>query len=83
MSEVPILDVNDLRLSVKTDEGVARILDHVALRLMPGRILGLVGESGCGKSTLARAILGIIPKSATIDSGEIVFQGQKAQMLFH
>jgi oligopeptide/dipeptide ABC transporter ATP-binding protein len=36
----------------------------------------VVGESGCGKSTLARAVLGIVPRTATIDSGQILFEGE-------
>jgi peptide/nickel transport system ATP-binding protein len=72
----PLLDIRNLRLSVKTDEGTARILDHVALTLAPGRILGVVGESGCGKSTLVRAVLGILPKTTTIEAGEILFEGE-------
>ncbi|MFM9941356.1 MAG: ABC transporter ATP-binding protein [Hyphomicrobiaceae bacterium] len=71
-----LLEVKDLRLSVRTDEGHAQILDHVALTLPRGRILGVVGESGCGKSTLARAVLGIIPRAARIESGEIRLEGE-------
>jgi peptide/nickel transport system ATP-binding protein len=72
----PLLDIRNLRLSIKTDEGTARILDHVALTLVPGRILGVVGESGCGKSTLVRAVLGILPKTTAIEAGEILFAGE-------
>jgi peptide/nickel transport system ATP-binding protein len=72
----PLLDIRNLRLSVKTDEGTARILDHVALTLAPGRILGVVGESGCGKSTLVRAVLGILPRTTTIEAGAILFEGE-------
>jgi peptide/nickel transport system ATP-binding protein len=71
-----LLEVKNLRLSVRTDEGVARILDHVELALPRGQILGVVGESGCGKSTLARAVLGIMPRSAIVESGEILFEGE-------
>jgi oligopeptide/dipeptide ABC transporter ATP-binding protein len=71
-----LLEVRNLRLSVRTDEGVAQILDRVELALPPGRILGVVGESGCGKSTLVRAILGILPKATTVESGEILFDGE-------
>jgi len=35
-----------------------------------------VGESGCGKSTLIRAIMGILPKGASVDGGEIWFEGE-------
>jgi peptide/nickel transport system ATP-binding protein len=72
----PLLDIHDLRLSIKTDEGTARILDHVALTLAPGRILGVVGESGCGKSTLVRAVLGILPQATTVEAGKILFEGE-------
>ena len=74
MSEAPLLEVRNLRLSVKTDEGLAQILDRVELALPRGRILGVVGESGCGKSTVVRAILGILPKGAVVESGEILFE---------
>jgi peptide/nickel transport system ATP-binding protein len=76
MSAAPLLQVNNLRLSVKSDEGMARILDRVEVTLPRGKILGVVGESGCGKSTLVRAILGILPKGATVESGEILFEGE-------
>ena len=76
MSDAPLLEIRNLRLSIRTDEGLAQILDRVELALPRGRILGVVGESGCGKSTLVRAILGILPKAATIESGEILFEGE-------
>ena len=46
MTEAPLLAVKNLRLSVRTDEGLAQILDHVELTLPRGKILGVVGESG-------------------------------------
>ena len=74
--DAPILAVRDLRLSVRTDEGTAQILDFVDFSLSRGEVLGIVGESGCGKSTLVRAILGLPPKNAVIESGEIIFRGE-------
>ena len=76
MNAAPLLEVENLRLSIRTDEGTAEILDHVQLRLPRGRILGVVGESGCGKSTLVKAILGILPDATTIESGNIWFEGE-------
>ena len=73
---IPALDVRGLKVSIPTDEGVARILDDVGFTLERGRILGVVGESGCGKSTLIRAIMGILPRGARVDGGEIWFEGE-------
>jgi oligopeptide/dipeptide ABC transporter ATP-binding protein len=73
---VDTLVIRDLKVSIRGDEGTARILDHIELRLAPGRILGVVGESGCGKSTLIRSILGILPRGARAERGEVMFEGE-------
>jgi ribose transport system ATP-binding protein len=46
--------------------------DRVSIRLMPGRIHGLLGENGCGKSTLIRLLSGVDRP----DSGEIRLRGK-------
>jgi oligopeptide/dipeptide ABC transporter ATP-binding protein len=71
----PVLAVRGLKLSIGGDEGVAKVLDHIEFTLERGRILGLVGESGCGKSTIIRAIIGILPASARVEGGSILFDG--------
>ena len=71
-----LLAVEGLRVSIAADDGVARVLDHVDLAIPGGRVVGVVGESGCGKSTLARAILGILPRAARVESGRIAFAGE-------
>ena len=71
-----LLSVRGLSVSFVTEGGVARVLDAVSLSLMPGEIMGLVGESGCGKTTLARAILGALPENASIDDGTLEFDGR-------
>ncbi len=70
-----LLSVRDLSVSFVTESGVARVLDGVNLSLLPGEIMGLVGESGCGKTTLARTILGALPSNATIAGGTLTFNG--------
>jgi peptide/nickel transport system ATP-binding protein len=72
-----LLQVRDLRLGFRTDNGVAQVLDGVNLTIAAGQVVGLVGESGCGKTTLARAILGVLPPDATqFSGGTIRFQDQ-------
>jgi len=76
MNAGPVLAIEDLAVSVVTDEGVADIIDRADLALAPGSIHGVVGESGCGKSTLIKAILGLLPKRSRIGRGRILFGGR-------
>jgi len=68
---MPLLSVRGLKVSIRTDEGIAQILDDVGLELERGRILGVVGESGCGKSTVARLLIRLLRP----DSGTVVLDG--------
>ena len=73
---IPVLSVRGLKVSFRTDEGRAAVLDDVSLTLDRGQVLGVVGESGCGKSTLIRTILGILPDAARVEAGDVVFEGE-------
>ncbi len=66
------LEVKDLKISFDQKP----ILKDVSFSLEKKKILGLVGESGSGKSLTSYAITGLLPKSAKIDSGEILFKGE-------
>ncbi|EBA11177.1 ABC transporter ATP-binding protein [Roseobacter sp. CCS2] len=52
------------RLGANIREETVHAVDNVSMSIMPGEVLGLVGESGCGKSTLGRVVAGIHPPSA-------------------
>ncbi len=75
-SQAPALAIDGLKVSIRSDDGLAQVLDHIDLVIPRGRIVGVVGESGCGKSTLIRSILGILPEAATVDRGSIRFYGR-------
>jgi oligopeptide/dipeptide ABC transporter ATP-binding protein len=49
-------------------------LDDVSLTIRPAEIVGVLGESGCGKSTLANAVAGLLPRTASIERGQILFK---------
>lgn len=68
-----VLEIRNLRVYFYLTEGTVKAVDGVSFDIRRGEILGLVGESGCGKSVTAQSILRILPKSARIVSGEIVF----------
>jgi peptide/nickel transport system ATP-binding protein len=52
-----------------------RPVDGVSLALGVGDALALVGESGSGKTMTLKAILGILPRNATVVSGEVLLNG--------
>ncbi|MEM6760674.1 MAG: ATP-binding cassette domain-containing protein [Pseudomonadota bacterium] len=65
----PILHAKDL---VKR-YGKVTALDHCDFELMPGEILGLIGDNGAGKSSLIKALSGaVIP-----DQGQVFLEGQE------
>ncbi len=61
-----MLEVKDLSVSF---DG-RTVVDNVSYALRRGRTLGIVGESGSGKSVSSLAIMGLLPKNATV-SGKI------------
>jgi len=67
------LELEELRVEFKTEEGLLRAVDGVSLKLARGKILGIVGESGCGKSVTAYSVLRLIRPPGRITGGRILF----------
>jgi peptide/nickel transport system ATP-binding protein len=71
-----LLSVSDLRTQFLTREGVVQAVRGVSFHLHAGEVLGLAGESGCGKTTAALSIMRLLPPTAQIVNGQIVFKGK-------
>ncbi|MGH3896759.1 MAG: ABC transporter ATP-binding protein [Pseudonocardiaceae bacterium] len=65
-----VLDVADLRVEFRTDEGRVQAVRGVSYQLRRGEVLGIVGESGSGKSVTSLAVMGLLPGSAQV-SGSV------------
>jgi oligopeptide transport system ATP-binding protein len=71
-----LLDVNDLVVQFRTQDGTIHAVNGVSFQLARGERLGLVGESGCGKSVTNLAIIRLLPKPAgRIERGSVLFDG--------
>lgn len=75
-SELPAIEVNDLRVYYDSEAGIVKAVDGVSFRLQQGERLALVGESGCGKTTLGMALMKLTKAPGYIDGGEILLNGR-------
>ena len=70
-SHAPVVEMRDVHKSF----GGVKALHGVDLRLMPGEVLGLVGDNSAGKSTLMKILTGVYHR----DSGDIFVDGKPVQ----
>ena len=76
--ETPIIELQDVEVTFKSRTGSlfnpnkVRAVRGVNMKIMPGKVLGIVGESGCGKSTTANVMCGLQVATA----GKVFFMGR-------
>ena len=70
-----ILDVKNLRISFRTNNGRVKAVRDISFDLNKGETIAIVGESGSGKSVTARAMMGILAGNAIVEGGEIHYDG--------
>ncbi len=68
-----VLDIRNLSTSFFTPDGELRAVRNVSFFVRSGEALGIIGESGCGKSTTVLSIMQLLPGSAKIVEGQILF----------
>ena len=77
----PLLHIHQISIGFQTDNGFRETLQQVDFQLYKNEILGIVGESGSGKSLTSLAVLGLLPSSAKITEGEILYNGEDLSTL--
>lgn len=72
-----MLEIKDLHVVYRTEEGEVNAVNDVALSVRRGDVLGIVGETGAGKSTTALSVLRLLPeRTGRITGGSILFDGE-------
>jgi len=73
---VTLLEVSDLHVAFRSEDGVVGAVDGVSYTLDPGKTLGIVGESGSGKTVSSLTVMGLTRAANTTISGSIQFAGR-------
>lgn len=79
-----LLNVENLTLRFKTDEGMVTAVDNVSFDLKPGEVMGLVGESGSGKSVTAKSLMQLNAGNSVYapeSKIELTFDGQTIDIM--
>ncbi len=72
-----ILDVQNLAVSFRTNNGNVQAVRDISFTLKKGETLAIVGESGSGKSVTGKAILGILAPNSIIEGGQILYDDKE------
>jgi peptide/nickel transport system ATP-binding protein/oligopeptide transport system ATP-binding protein len=76
MASGALLDVQDLRVSFSTEEGMVRAVDGVSFTVEHGEVLAIVGESGSGKSVSVMTLMGLTRGPNARFEGRAMFGGR-------
>jgi peptide/nickel transport system ATP-binding protein len=77
----PLLEVRDLRVSFRTEDGVVQAVDGLSLSIAAGEVLGIVGESGSGKTVSVMAMMRLIRDPNAVIEGEVLLRGRDLMKL--
>lgn len=69
------LEIKNLKIGFKQQKNFFEAVHCVNFFLDNGKALGIVGESGCGKTISAMSIMRLLPSTAVITQGEIIYNG--------
>ena len=70
-----LLEIRGLTVTFTTGSGPFKAVDGVDLTVDTGEVQAIVGESGSGKSVAMLALMGLLPKTATVTAARMDFNG--------
>src|SRR5439155_12459536 len=76
-----LLEVRDLSVSFRTENGIVRAVDGLSLSIALGEVIGIVGESGSGKTVSMMAVMRLIRDPNAVVEGEVLLRGRNLMNL--
>ena len=80
-STKPQIKVEHLCVEFSSGHRRTRVVQDVSLSIKKGSIAALVGESGSGKSVTALAIMDLLPQTAHVCQGKVIWKGKDLLLL--
>src|SRR6266480_4122892 len=77
----PLLEVKDLKVSFRTEDGLVRAVDGISFSVDEGEVLGIVGESGSGKSVTMMSVMRLINDPNARFEGQVLYKGHDLMTL--
>ena len=72
----PVIEARNVDLTVRIAGRDVLALRDLSFKVMPGKVLGLIGESGAGKSMVGRLLSRLLPPNFLVSAGSMVFEGE-------
>jgi len=73
-SQESTLSIRNLTISYRAPRGLVRAVRGINFEVKSGEALALIGESGSGKTTLGLSMIHLLPNTAQISAGEIIYR---------
>lgn len=74
----PVLSVQGLDVRFNSRSGTSHALKGISFDIYAGEIVAVVGESGSGKSVTSLALMGLLPESAVIAGGDMIYLNRQS-----
>src|SRR5512147_1831495 len=71
---LPTLSIRNLTIEYQGKRGYVQAVRNISLEINRNESLALIGESGSGKTTIGMGIVRLLPSTAKIRQGELLFR---------
>ena len=78
-----ILQIENLSISFRTDEGTFNMIKDLSYSVGEGEIVGIVGESGCGKTISSLCTMGLLPSKARVENGNVILNEEEDLLTYN